>query len=72
MNQVLFRLWELVNLLSNQVWHLFSQGLTGKSMDKLRSSRSPMEEREMSTFLFLGELNGSDARERHWGGRGKV
>jgi len=41
-------------------------------MEKRESLRSPMEEREMSTFLFLGELNGSEREERHWRGRGKV
>ena len=57
MSQVLFRGWESVDLLSNRVWHLFLSRIDGKSMEKLGSSRSPMEEREMSTFLFLGELN---------------
>jgi hypothetical protein len=37
----------------------------GKSMEKLGSSISPMEEREKSTFLFLHELNG-------WGSRGTL
>ena len=36
----------------------------GKSMEKLGSSRSPMEEREKSTFLFFHELNGWRRRER--------
>jgi len=43
-----------------------------KSMKNLGSSRSPMEEREMSTFLFMGELNGSEREGRRWRGRGKV
>jgi hypothetical protein len=44
----------------------------GKSMKKLESSRSPMEEREKSTFLFLHELNSLGRRERHWRGREEV
>ena len=44
----------------------------GKSMEKLGSSRSPMEEREKGTLLFLDELNEWEREERHWGGRGKV
>ena len=38
-------------------------------MEKLGSSRSPMEEREMSTFLFLDELIGLQKEERRWRGR---
>ena len=30
MNQVLFRLWESVNLLSNRVWHLFLSRIDGE------------------------------------------
>jgi len=39
----------------------------GKSIEKLGSSRSPVEEREMGTFLFLDELNDSEG-ERCWRG----
>ena len=30
MNQVLFRVWESVDLLSNEVWHLFLSRIDGK------------------------------------------
>jgi hypothetical protein len=41
-------------------------------MEKLESSRSPMEEREKSTFLFFHELNGWRRRKNRWRGMGKV
>ena len=30
MNQVLFKVWELVDLLSNRVWHLFLSRIDGE------------------------------------------
>ena len=57
MNQVLFRVGESMELLSNQVLDPFSQGLMGKSMDLLEGSRSTMErERERELFFYLGVL----------------
>jgi len=43
----------------------------GKSMEKLGSSRSPMEEREKNGFLFFHELNGWAARREPLKGKGK-
>jgi len=43
-----------------------------KLKEKLGSSRLPMEEREMNTFMFLGEPNGSEREERCWRGRRNV
>jgi len=63
-NQVLFRVRESVDLLCNRVCDLFK--------GKLGSSRSPMEERENDTLLFLDGLNEWEREERHWEGRGKV
>ena len=58
MNQVLFRVGESNDLLSNQVWNLFLSMIDGKkSIEKLGSSRSLMEKREKSTLLFFHELN---------------
>ena len=50
----------------------FSQGLMGNQGRMLGSSRSPMEERDKGTLLFLDELNEWEREERHWEGRGKV
>jgi hypothetical protein len=44
----------------------------GKSIEKLGSSSSPMEEREKSTFQLLHELNSWGKEEGHWRGQGKV
>ena len=38
----------------------------------LGSSRSPIEEREKGTLLFLDKPKEWEREERHWGGRGKV
>ena len=43
-----------------------------KSKEKLGSSKSPMEEREKSIFLFFHELNGSGEGESRSKGKGKV
>jgi len=40
-------------------------------MEKLGSSRSPMEESEKSTLLFLHELNGWEGRREPLEGKGK-
>ena len=43
MNQVLFRVWKSIELLSNRVCDPFSQELMEKSMDLLEGLRSTME-----------------------------
>ena len=56
MNQVLFRVGESMELLSNRVLDPFSQGLMGKSMDLLEGSRSLVEEEREGSFSILGVL----------------
>ena len=72
MNQVLFRLWESVDLFSNRVWHLFLSRIDGEINGETSELKVTNGGERDEHFLFLGELNGLEEEERRWRGRGKV
>ena len=73
MNQVLFRVGESMELLSNRVLDPFPQGLMGKSMDLLGGLRSTMEGgRELLLCFERAQVRKKRQIDSRWGGRGKV
>ena len=56
MNQVLFRVGESMELLSNRVLDPFPSKIDGKSMDLLGGLRSTMEGGRESSYFVLGML----------------
>ena len=58
MNQVLFRVWESMDLLSNRVWYLFLSRIDGEINGEVWELKvTNGGEREKSTFQLLHELN---------------
>jgi hypothetical protein len=73
MNQVLFRVEESVDLLSNRVWDLFLLRIDGKShKGKLESFRAPMEVRERGHLVTFGQSERLSKEEDHCEGEGEV
>ena len=57
MNQVLFRVRESKDLLSNRVWDLFLTRLDGEIKGECLGAQGHQWRREKGTLLFLDELN---------------